>query len=340
MAGHRRRGAPSRLGDPAPRPPRRGWPPRSPRPTSRARRSRPRPRPATSSARAAHLGPDRVEQQVAGRRDPAADHDPVGREDGDHVADPDAEVAADLGRARRAPGASPARAASTAASAVAVPHAAAIRSARANASRQPWLPQPHGGPSGSIVWWPTSPAVPSCPRTTRPSIAITPPTPVPRVSPTIDDAPRPAPSRSSASPNARASLISADGDAEGRRHRGRDRTARPVAGHVDQEPGRARRRVVQPGDADAQRWRCRGQRSIALRPVVGDPPDDRVRARRRSRSGPGPDRGPATRRPSRSTTAHLRFVTPRSIPRWCDSSVSAALTTRRSPGCTPRRRPR
>ena len=41
---------------------------------------------------------------------------------------------------------SPARAAATAASAVSVPQAAAIRSARANASRQPRLPQPHDRP--------------------------------------------------------------------------------------------------------------------------------------------------------------------------------------------------
>ena len=87
-----------------------------------------------------------LEQQVAGRRDPATDDDPVGRETVTMLRDPDAEVAADLGQARRAPARRRARAASTAASTVAVPHAAAIRSARANASRQPWLPQPHERP--------------------------------------------------------------------------------------------------------------------------------------------------------------------------------------------------
>ena len=49
------------------------------------------------------LGPDGLEQQVAGRRDPAADHDPVGRDDRDHVGDPDAEVATDLGQALERP---------------------------------------------------------------------------------------------------------------------------------------------------------------------------------------------------------------------------------------------
>ena len=44
------------------------------------------------------LGPDRLEQQV-GRScaDAAADDDPVGRDDGDHVGDADPEVAPDLG---------------------------------------------------------------------------------------------------------------------------------------------------------------------------------------------------------------------------------------------------
>ena len=54
--------------------------------------------------RSPHLRPDRVEQEVAGRRDPAADDDPVRRDDGDHVADPDAEIAADLGQPGECPG--------------------------------------------------------------------------------------------------------------------------------------------------------------------------------------------------------------------------------------------
>ena len=40
---------------------------------------------------------DRLDEEVEGDRDPATDDDAVGREDDDHVRDPDAEVAADLG---------------------------------------------------------------------------------------------------------------------------------------------------------------------------------------------------------------------------------------------------
>ena len=47
---------------------------------------------------ALHLGPDRIQQQRPGRRDPAADDDPIGRDDRDHVADADAR-----GTARRWP---------------------------------------------------------------------------------------------------------------------------------------------------------------------------------------------------------------------------------------------
>ena len=49
-----------------------------------------------------------------------------------------------------------------------------------NASRQPWLPQPHRGPSGTRVWWPISPAAPSGPSRRWPSSTTPPPTPVPR----------------------------------------------------------------------------------------------------------------------------------------------------------------
>ena len=74
---------------------RRGSPRRSRRPTSQLRgheldgveRRRPDAPP--------DLVADRPEQEVPGRRDAAADHDPVGRDDHDHVGDPDPEVAAD-----------------------------------------------------------------------------------------------------------------------------------------------------------------------------------------------------------------------------------------------------
>ena len=82
------------------------------------------------------------------RRDPAADHDPVRRDDRDHVRDPDAEIAARPGRGRPSPARRRPGPATNASSAVAVPHAAAIWSARANASRQPRLPQPHHRPVG------------------------------------------------------------------------------------------------------------------------------------------------------------------------------------------------
>ena len=82
-------------------------------------------------------------------------------------------------------------------------------------------------------------------------MAITPPTPVPSVRPIIDVAPRPAPSRSSASPKARASLMSAAGSPSAAADRPRDRLARPRAREVDEEPGRAGCRVVEPRDADA-----------------------------------------------------------------------------------------
>ena len=158
-----------------------------------------------------HLGPDRVEKDVTGRCTPP----PITMRSGVitvimfaipspryrpiSASPPPAPASRQPEPARRPP------------RAVAVPQAAAIRSPRANASRQPRLPQPQISPSGSIVWWPISPAVPSWPWWTRPSTAMTPPTPVPSVSPTIDRAPRPAPSRSSARPNARASLTRAAG---------------------------------------------------------------------------------------------------------------------------------
>ena len=87
----RRRSAPSPL---------RGSPPRSPRPT------------CPSSAVTISISSSDVvwtrrrsssriglEQQVAGRGDPAADDDPVRRDDGDHVGDADPEIAPDLGEA-------------------------------------------------------------------------------------------------------------------------------------------------------------------------------------------------------------------------------------------------
>ena len=72
------------------------------------------------------------------------------------------------------------------------------------------MPQPHRGPSGSTVVWPISPACPS-PKCSRPPITTPPPTPVPNAMHTRSQAPRPAPSRSSARVNARTSFTSVTG---------------------------------------------------------------------------------------------------------------------------------
>ena len=64
-------------------------------------------------------------------------------------------------------------------------------------SRQPRLPQWHLWPSGSTVMCPISPVVPSAPRHSRPLRISPPPTPVPRVIPSIWSWPAPAPSQCS-----------------------------------------------------------------------------------------------------------------------------------------------
>ncbi len=214
----------------------------------------------------------------------------------------------------------------TASFTVAVPHASAKRSARTKASRQPLSPQPHVGPSGSIVWCPSSPAVPSWPRWIRPSIAITPPTPVPSVSPTIERAPRPAPSRSSASPKARASLMSATGrstavaigsatgwsaHAPGMFTMNR---VRPVAGSY--RPG-----TPTPTDPIAGHRSAASRARSTMRPTTASgPPDAGVRTRPRSRTCQASD--------PRSMTAHLRFVPPRSMPKCCVPPEGAAPAVR------------
>jgi hypothetical protein len=45
-------------------------------------------------------------------------------------------------------------------------------------SRQPRLPQPHGPPPGTTTTWPTCPALPCAPSSSRPSTTSPPPTPV------------------------------------------------------------------------------------------------------------------------------------------------------------------
>ena len=58
------------------------------------------------------------------------------------------------------------------------PVIAAMARPDASASRQPRLPHGHGRPSGSTTRWPTCPALPSAPSSSRPSSTMPPPTPV------------------------------------------------------------------------------------------------------------------------------------------------------------------
>ena len=170
---------------------------------------------------------DRPQQQVAGRRDPAADDDPVRRDDRrscwrSRSRDSGRPRPGRRGPARRPPepGRRPLR-----------PSPSRRRPRSGRPGRTPpgsrWFPHPHGGPSGSIVWWPISPAVPSWPWWTRPSIAITPPTPSRGSGRSSSRRPRPAPRRSSARPNARASLISETGAAQAASRPGRRPGGRP-----------------------------------------------------------------------------------------------------------------
>ena len=48
-------------------------------------------------------------------------------------------------------------------------------------SQQPRLPHSQRWPPGMMIWWPNSPATPKRPRSSRPSITMAPPIPVPRV---------------------------------------------------------------------------------------------------------------------------------------------------------------
>ena len=65
-------------------------------------------------------------------------------------------------------------------------------------SKQPLFPQPHNGPSGIKIWWPTSPAQPLVPCSMRPSDTIPAPIPVDIVINTTFLNPRPPPNCHSA----------------------------------------------------------------------------------------------------------------------------------------------
>ena len=78
-------------------------------------------------------------------------------------------------------------------------------------SQQPRLPHSQRWPPGMMIWWPNSPATPKRPRSSRPSITMAPPIPVPSVMQTRRFWPCPAPKRHSAQPAASASLVSSTG---------------------------------------------------------------------------------------------------------------------------------
>ncbi len=113
---------------------------------------------------------------------PAEDHDPR-IQDVDHRGKADTQPASDVVDAPRRAWAPPA-AASARTSAMPWRPASTGRPARASSrpsptsvSQQPVEPQRQGRPSGLSVMWPTSPAKPEAPDTSRPSSTTPPPTP-------------------------------------------------------------------------------------------------------------------------------------------------------------------
>ena len=212
-----------------------------------------------------------------GDRDPAADDDPVGREDHDHVGDPDAEVAADL----REPGER---------LGVAGPRSLDGRLDRLGAARR-------GDPVGPGERLEAAVVAAAARRAVRvdrlvADLAGRPVMPEMDAAVDRDDATDPGPERQpdhrlGATAGTEPELGQAEGprvvdqgdrDAEGRLERRARRLARPVVRHVDEEAGRAGRRVVQPGHADPER-RDRGPslpiasgRSSPMRPMTASGP--------------------------------------------------------------------
>ncbi len=219
---------------------------------------------------------DRGHQQVAGRRDPAADDDAVRRDDRDHVGDADADVATDAGQAlerarvaggrrldRGLDGVRPARLGHPVGpgerlQAAVVPAVArgTVRVDRlvADLTRRPVVaevdaavdrddatdPGPQGQPHHRIR-------------------------PAPGAQPQLGQAERPG------------VVDQGDREPERRRDRPSDRDADPVAGHVHEEAGRAGDRVVQARDTDPQG--LDGRPSSDRRPRgLGDPADDGIGA--------------------------------------------------------------
>ena len=139
---------------------------------------------ARSSSPAAGARPGSA--RTAGRRrraDPAAEDDPVGRDDGDHVGDADPEVAPDRRaarrsparrrrvRARRLPRPSRSRRPRRSGRPGRTPRGSRGSRSRTTARRGRWSGGRSRRPCPSWPWW------------TRPSIAITPPTPGPERQP-------------------------------------------------------------------------------------------------------------------------------------------------------------
>ena len=196
--------------------------------------------------------PGRIQQQVAGLADPAADHhhgrvQHVG-DVGDSLAQPSAELG-EQARSRRdhllAPPASPSgrrwrpgrhRPAPAAARPRCWSDRASARAWRISAhpevycSQHPRLPHPQGSPPGTIRTCPNSPAIPNAPRSNRPSSTIPPPRPVPTVSRTTSDTPRPPPKRYSPQAAALASFSTTTGKPHPGTDRRLQRAARPSAG--------------------------------------------------------------------------------------------------------------
>ncbi len=78
-------------------------------------------------------------------------------------------------------------------------------------STQPRAPQPHSGPFGQTMMWPTWPLLPAKPCSSWPPRMIPPPTPVETTMPSMLSEPRPAPCQRSPRARALASLSTTTG---------------------------------------------------------------------------------------------------------------------------------
>ena len=183
----------------------------------------------------------------------------------------------------------------------------------AKASTQPRLPQPQGGPSGSMTWWPSSPARPWGPKRRRPSTTTPPPTPVPRVRQITVEQPAAAPMRLSARVKERASLMSATGTP--RRPASGPPTSRPAqaGGRLGRSTARPDASSNSPGTPTpaAATGPCSATSrapAAASRPMTSPGSSEPVGIVAVASSSGGAS-------PSASTTASLLLVPPTSMPR-------------------------